>query len=101
MEGEIVDEESLGVADEDLDRLGGRTVSDHLVYCLHGTNGKMKVQLWVGNSILCGLIDTGAHISLVNKNVVQELGFQGFRMTKIEIDVKIQGIGGEHVMAWE
>ena len=48
-------------------------MSDKLVYCSHGINGKMEERLWVEDKVFSGLRESETQISLVNLSVVREL----------------------------
>ena len=76
-------------------------VSGRMVHCVHGKYGKMGVRLSVGGIVYCGLINTGAQISLVNMRVVRELESQGQVLSRSKMKVNIQGIGKGMIVAWE
>ena len=69
--------------------------------CKHGNIGGMTVVLQVNDKRYCGLIDTGAQISLVNASVVREEERQSWILSRRSVNVNIHGIGEGCVIAWE
>ena len=61
--------------------------------CVHGNRRDMGIEIWSGNKAYCGLVDSGAQISLVNVEVVKEIGDDGGVISKGEGKVSIRGLG--------
>ena len=76
-------------------------MAEPIVYCSHGRNGNMEVKVGVKDMVYCGLIDTGAQVSLVNKNVIEELEREGVKFRKKQVKIRIHGIGKGELFAWE
>ena len=76
-------------------------VPQEVHYCKHGRGCSMTVLVQVNGVRYCGLIDTGAQISLVNASVVRDIEKLSWNIPRNLARVTINGIGEDDVMAWE
>ena len=81
----------------------GMEVEEHIEvnFCQHGNVSGMTVVLQVNDRRYCGLVDTGAQISLVSASVVREVENFRWNITRKCVNVAIHGIGEGCVIAWE
>ena len=66
-----------------------------MMYWKHGIFGKMKVSVSVENKTYYGLIDTGAQVSLISANVVQEIEKYGSLLGRKSVKVRIKRLEKE------
>ena len=73
----------------------------NVAYCAHEISGRMALKVRINDKVYCGLIDTGAQVSLVSADVVRELEQLNWRIPRRCANVKLNGIGEGKTLAWE
>ena len=93
--------ENMGECRVELVQSMEEAVSLESLGCQHGLQGKMKVKVHIDGVNFCGLIDTGAQVSLVNECVVNEVIQKGENIEYKDSRIRITGIGEGQVLAWK
>ena len=88
------------IRDDECEELGESEIK-RVSLCVHRERCGATVEMDLSGNKYCGLVDTGAQVSLVSASVIRELEKSTWDVERRCETMALHGLGKGHVMSWE